>query len=617
MRAVTARIACLTVAVVVAVVGAPAWTSAQPAAPNHWTFTASHRVLPFRQQPSGLSCPTTRFCLAIDGTDAWSVERSGRWSKPARIANGIGLLSASCASDRLCFALVNMVSGSIRPYRYDGSRWSAVRVSASEELAMSAGVTCVPKHRRCLFYGQFRAVFWTGHFSPTFTPDPLARDRYSEDDLEVGDCSSTKLCALGDYTGHVMLWRGAHWSAPNRVIKEQVAVACVGSRFCVVGANSRARTWNGTSWSAAKRYGVKGHRVTAFDIACGAPHDCVAIGNGGSSRLRNGRWSRPASVHTEDTIIAVQCPAASSCKALSLGGEVLTGDESGLAPSALVDGMRQATAVSCPTTTFCAVVDDTGHVATGHRKHWTRRLIASSVGRYLIAISCTSPTFCMAVNGGGDLFRYDGSRWTQLSTPVESSVPTSPLVLSCASRHLCGFAESGELATITNGETVVAHHTRGHLEAISCPSDHRCFATDAHGGVYTWNGSTWSSRKEIAPTAHKGVGLDQISCSSVTHCLAGGGGRDALLLEWNGRHWTNIRTSDSPVTAIDCYSSTSCLVSSGPARVVHGRKLGPTFAIPRNYETAGDLSELLELSCPTATQCVSLDSDSGVAFGVG
>jgi hypothetical protein len=616
MRALTARLAGLTAAILVAVLGAPSATSAQPAATHHWTFTASHRVLPFRDQPASLSCPTAGFCLATDNADAWSVERSGRWSKPARIGNGIGLIGASCASERLCFALVRELSGDIRPYRYDGSRWSAVRVSASEELAMGAGVTCVPKHRRCLFYGLFVATFWTGHFSPTFTPDSLARGRTSEDLLELGDCSSTTLCVLGDYTGHVVLWRGAHWSAPHQVFNNHLLVACVGSRFCVAGTTTRARTWNGTSWSAVKRYGVKGHRVSAFDIACGAPNDCVVIGNGGSSQLTKGRWSRATSAHYEGTIIAVQCPTATRCQALSLGGDVLTGNESGLAPTATADEMSAATAISCPTTTFCAVVDDTGHVAIRHGKHWTHHLIATGVGQWFIGLSCTSPTFCMAVNGDGNLYRYNGSQWSKLATPVESSLPSSPLVLSCASRHLCGFAENGELATITNGHTVVADHANGHLQAISCPTDHRCFATDARGGVYTWNGSTWSPRKEIAPSAHLGVGLDQISCSSATHCLAGGSGRDALLLEWNGRHWTNVPISDAPVDALDCYSSTSCLESTGSAHVVHGTNLGTGFAIPHNFETAGDLGDLLELSCPSATHCVSLDSDSGVAFGV-
>jgi hypothetical protein len=616
MHAATARLAGFTAAILVAVLGAPSASSARPAATHHWSFTASHRVLPFRDQPSGLSCPTASFCLATDDADAWSVERSGQWSKPARIAHGVGLLGASCASERLCFALVREMSGGIRPYRYDGSQWTPVRISASDELAMDAGVTCVPRHRRCLFYGLFVATFWTGHFSPTFTPDSLARGETSEDSIEVGDCSSTKLCALGDATGHVVLWRGARWSAPHQVFNNHLLVACVGSRFCVAGTTTRARTWNGTSWSVVKRYGVKGQRVYAFDIACGARHDCVVVGNGGSSRLSKGRWSRAASVHIADTIIAVQCPTAARCQALSLGGEVLTGDESGLAPTGVADEMSAATAISCPTTTFCAVVDDTGHVATGRPKHWTHHMVAAGVDQWFIGVSCTSPTFCMAVNGAGNLYRYNGSHWTELSGSVDSSVPSSPLVLSCASQHLCGFAENGELAIITNGETVVAHHTGGELQAISCPSDRRCFATDSHGGVYTWNGSTWSPRMEIAPTAHRGDGLDQISCSSANHCLAGGSGRDALLLEWNGQHWTNVPNSDAPVRAIDCYSSTSCLESTGSAQVVHGTTLGPPFAIPHNFETAGDFGDLKELSCPTATHCVALDSDSGVAVGV-
>ena len=56
---------------------------------------------------TGVSCPTTSFCAAVDSAgDAWTWQ-NGQWSVPVRVDPGAALLAVSCAAASVCVAADN------------------------------------------------------------------------------------------------------------------------------------------------------------------------------------------------------------------------------------------------------------------------------------------------------------------------------------------------------------------------------------------------------------------------------------------------------------------------------------------------------------------------------
>lgn len=65
-----------------------------------------------------------------------------------------------------------------------------------------------------------------------------------------------------------------------------------------------------------------------------------------------------------------------------------------------VDGSSVLSAISCPTTTFCAAVDQSGYEFTYNGSTWTKNHIDPS--KTLSSVSCPTTTFCVAVDQAGD-----------------------------------------------------------------------------------------------------------------------------------------------------------------------------------------------------------------------
>jgi hypothetical protein len=59
------------------------------------------------------------------------------------------------------------------------------------------------------------------------------------------------------------------------------------------------------------------------------------------------------------------------------------------------------TGVSCPTTSSCTAVDDSGGVDQWYNGSWTRTDI--DAGRRLTSVSCPTASFCVAVDQVGNV----------------------------------------------------------------------------------------------------------------------------------------------------------------------------------------------------------------------
>src|SRR5579863_6146070 len=63
-----------------------------------------------------------------------------------------------------------------------------------------------------------------------------------------------------------------------------------------------------------------------------------------------------------------------------------------------IDGTNSLKSISCPTASFCAAVDSTGHVVTHQGTSWST--VTQPDTSTLNSVSCTSASFCVAVDSG-------------------------------------------------------------------------------------------------------------------------------------------------------------------------------------------------------------------------
>jgi hypothetical protein len=143
-------------------------------------------------------------------------------------------------------------------------------------------------------------------------------------------------------------------------------------------------------------------------------------------------------------------------------------------------------------------------------------------------MACLSNSFCTAVVGAAVL-DWDGTTWSEEPTPWTVMPPAGPTAMACPSTHLCAIVAGSNL-WVRNGQGWTSGGTidpGGALNAISCPTASFCLATDTTGKALTWNGSSWSSPRQVVPPAiqypDRGTFL---SCPSASFCMVMNGDGD-------------------------------------------------------------------------------------------
>jgi hypothetical protein len=275
-----------------------------------------------------------------------------------------------------------------------------------------------------------------------------------------------------------------------------------------------ALSWDGASWSNPSVYfpsPVGGPTVAPIRpaISCTTGPLCViADGSGHVSTGDGTNWSTPALLPSGSTT---------------------------LPPNPADPGSGQAEAreraVSCPTATFCAFIDTTGLAQAFRSGSWVASQ-ALGTGTPTTAlfhagrpgISCRSAAACTAVVGTR-VADWDGAHWTLEGFPWTTSLdggPTSDTAISCNSAF-CAVVNGRMVSYRMPGQawsTPQAIDPAGGLDAIGCPTSTFCMASDAHGSVTSWNGTSWSMPRQVipAPTGYTGLGTS-LSCPSAQFCL--------------------------------------------------------------------------------------------------
>ena len=267
-----------------------------------------------------VSCPTSTFCVSVNGDGQVLYDRRGVWSSPHYLALGGSIDSVSCSSAKFCVAIA---SGEAAVY--NGHIWSSAtrmgpagdtyRVSCPVPIFCAAvGASGVPGKPSSLM--TFNGRSWS-KFNTTATG--------SVDDRLLGvSCSNPHFCMVTNYDGQVLSFNGSRWTPSHSpAAKSLISVSCATSQFCMaVTINGEAMTFHSQKWSrltdvpAFKSAG-------AYSVSCGSATECSVIGlSGAVATWISGRWSSPSTVFPGGygAGVAISCSSGSDCVAVNDGG---------------------------------------------------------------------------------------------------------------------------------------------------------------------------------------------------------------------------------------------------------------------------------------------------------
>jgi hypothetical protein len=345
----------------------------------------------------------------------------------------------------------------------------------------------------------------------------------------------------------------------------------LGGGTAAPGIGAVARTG---SWSITPTPEPQGGALLS-SVSCVRASQCVAVGEsagGPLAEVRNGStWSITPTPDPspDDVLYAVSCVRFSYC--VAVGQSFNGGDQT------LVEVWNGATWSISPSPNPDGVIDS-----------------------HLFAVSCVNSSYCVAVGtsftGSANQTlaeRWNGTTWSISPTPNPSGVPSSILTGdSCASPSECaavGYSNpSGQpdqsLAMVWNGMawsiTPVANPsgaTQSALGGVSCPQPSKCTAVGYSAGDDTssstlaevWNGTTWSISPSLDPAVASASDLQDVSCLRPAKCTAvgesatGDNGRHRTLAEvWNGATWSITPTPNPRSAAISQLVGVSCATAS-------------------------------------------------------
>jgi len=275
----------------------------------------------------------------------------------------------------------------------------------------------------------------------------------------------------------------------------------------------------------------------------------------------------------------------------------------------------KATAVSCPTTTWCVVLgsyDDPGVYYSDalpvawedNDGTWTTTRISGPPFNYLDAVSCTGVDLCTAVGSYEIIgveedyaaaYRLDGSTWSLQQTVSSGTRNEEFTGVSCRTATECvatgdeqHTADDNSVPMIQywNGQSWRVMHrvllptglTSGTLSQVSCTAVNSCTAVGSYNPVTGpklplaehWNGGDWKPQSIPLPPGGTSGELTALTClTSTRHCVAvgdyytAGDGYYGLVENRNGTAWTSQRLADGGLdvepTGLSCRPAGVCV----------------------------------------------------------
>ena len=292
-------------------------------------------------------------------------------------------------------------------------------------------------------------------------------------------------------------------------------------------------------------------------------------------------WSATATVDPLDpreySMRSVSCPTSTFCAAVDDDGNALTYDGTTWTTPTRVDAHGGLLSVSCPTPTFCAAVSFDGHAVTYNGSTWSAPATIDTVTNSLDSVSCPTTTFCVAVDDYDNTVTYNGTTWT---APKRTSSPEGAglLSVSCPTKAFCVALDETDHVVAFNGSTWTAKQLSdfngGNLRSVSCPTTRFCAAVDFVGSVFTFDGTSWSAPTSIDPHPNNPSyeGMRSVSCPTSTFCAAVDS--TGHVLTYDGGSWsapTSIDPTGGNLWAVSCATSSFCAAVNSTGQVLIGR----------------------------------------------
>lgn len=148
--------------------------------------------------------------------------------------------------------------------------------------------------------------------------------------------------------------------------------------------------------------------------------------------------------------------------------------------------------VSCPTTTFCTAVDDTGHATTSDGTGWstpTPTSLATAMG-----VTCTGSSSCLATGTGTGTTTaasWNGTSWLPVSVPLTDALHAScPVAGQCV---ITGTDPVGRTAMVVwdQGRSSMSVDSPADSQwplPLSCPTSTFCMLLDDGSKAYPVTG---------------------------------------------------------------------------------------------------------------------------------
>jgi len=568
------------------VLGVAAYSTlpAQPAgalAPSAIDTSATAGVM------TGISCPTTTFCMAVDLAGNAVVEQSSVWDVNSIDDNA--LYAVSCASATFCVA-VDQAGNALA---YNGSTWTTTSVDPGNVLDT---VSC-PTTKFCVAGDTAGNVLLDK--SSTWTSSPVDAGQ----SIDAVSCSSAKACAAVDSSGNLLLYASSTWTTtPIDGATAMYALSCKGTTFCAaVDKNGHSLTPNGTGkgrWKSPQN--KEASSIQLDGVSCTGSTFCVAVDNSGGASIYGGSSWSASSIDSPNQIDAVSCQSTTLCVAVDDAGDALTYNGSTWS-EAQVDKVLPG--VSCLSTggssSFCGAVGQNGYLYTTSNEWAT--VTSTLIGGKLNDISCTAATFCVMVANNGE-----GTVWTGSGSGTSIRVDTKPLdAVSCvtiSSVNECWTVDDLGDVTEYNGTSwgsPTAIDGRNALKDISCVTDGvnpYCTATDSAGHIVVFNGTSWGSPVDIDST----FDVVSASCSSPSVCDVNDS--NGVVFE-TSNDWSTYSTLHvlTKMGQMSCVNTTDCqALNSGKVYYTTNQ-----WSTDSNHKV--DTRSLKDISCYGTTNCSAVD----------
>ncbi len=264
-----------------------------------------------------VSCPSSTFCVSVNGDGQVSYYRSGVWSSPQSLAMGGSIDSVSCSSKTFCVAVA---SG--KAAVYNGHVWtSAVSMGPrgdTYKVSCPTSTFCAAVGANGLPGKLSALVTFNGHSWTTYktTTTGVLKDRL----LSVS-CSTPQFCMATNFDGQILTFNGKKWTPTHGTApKGLISVSCTASKFCMaVTITGESTTFHSGSWSppipitAFKSAG-------AYSVSCVSAAECSVIGlSGAVTTWISGRWSSPFTVFHGGYVagVAISCFVGGTCVAVN------------------------------------------------------------------------------------------------------------------------------------------------------------------------------------------------------------------------------------------------------------------------------------------------------------